>query len=201
MAFLRASFASDPPPLIRGEGVNLRMPQMNDYGPWVELRAKSRVHLVPWEPMWTLDELSRSTFRLRVRLAIREARDDLGYSFFIFRSGDDELIGGLTLSNVRRGVSQSASLGYWMGLPFVRKGHMRAGVTAALGYAFDVLRLHRVEAACLPTNAASIRVLEANGFVREGLAQRYLKINGVWQDHILFARLSEDHAAAGGQRR
>ncbi len=196
MSFLRASFASDPPAVIRGQGVNLRMPQVSDYGPWAELRQKSRAHLVPWEPMWTSDELSRSTFRLRVRLAVREARDDLGYVFLLFRADDDELIGGLTLSNVRRGVSQSASLGYWMGLPFVRHGYMRAAVAAALGYAFDNLRLHRVEAACLPTNAGSIRVLESNGFVREGYAKRYLRINGVWRDHLLFARLGDEPVAA-----
>lgn len=196
MSFLRASFASDPPALIRGEGVNLRMPQISDYGPWAEMRQKSRAHLVPWEPMWTSDELSRSTFRLRVRIAVRESRDDLGYAFLLFRAVDGELIGGLTLSHVRRGVSQSASLGYWMGLPFVRNGYMRAGVAAALGYAFESLRLHRVEAACLPANTGSIRVLESNGFVREGFAERYLRINGVWRDHLLYARLGDDQAAA-----
>ena len=196
MSFLRASFASDPPALIRGEGVNLRMPQISDYGPWAEMRQKSRAHLVPWEPMWTSDELSRSTFRLRVRIAVRESRNDLGYAFLLFRAVDGELIGGLTLSHVRRGVSQSASLGYWMGLPFVRNGYMRAGVAAALGYAFESLRLHRVEAACLPANTGSIRVLESNGFVREGFAERYLRINGVWRDHLLYARLGDDQAAA-----
>jgi ribosomal-protein-alanine N-acetyltransferase len=100
-------------------------------------------------------------------------------------------LGGLTLANIRRGVAQAGSLGYWMGLSFVRHGYMTAAVRAVLPFAFASLRLHRVEAACIPTNAASIRLLEKTGFVREGYAREYLCINGVWQDHLLFARLKD----------
>lgn len=198
MAFLKTGLGTEHSVHIRGQGVWLRPPQMADYAPWAQLRALSRDHLTPWEPQWTRDELTRSAFRRRLRHYAREQREDLGYAFFIFRNGDDSLLGGLTLSNVRRGVSQSASLGYWLGLPYVRRGHMTEAVRALTTHGFDDLRLHRIEAACLPTNAASMRVLERSGFTREGLARRYLKINNAWQDHVLFAKLAED---AGGSSR
>ena len=112
----------------------------------------------------------------------------------IFRNADDALVGGLTLANIRRGVAQAGSLGYWMGAPYARQGYMTAAVRALIPFAFGTLRLHRLEAACIPTNAASIRLLEKTGFVREGYAREYLCINGIWQDHLLYARLKDDPA-------
>lgn len=191
MAFLRAGNATEWA-VIQGRGVWLRPPQISDYGPWAELRAQSRAHLMPWEPAWPRDDLTKSAFRRRIKHYQREARDDLGYAFLAFAGENDRLVGGVTLSNVRRGVTQSAMLGYWLGLPFVGKGHMTAAVRAVLGHAFEPLRLHRVEAAVQPGNARSIAVLKRAGFVEEGLARRYLKINGLWQDHLLFAILAED---------
>jgi ribosomal-protein-alanine N-acetyltransferase len=192
MAFLRSSIGQDSGLLVRGQGVWLRPPMMADYAPWAELRARSREHLTRWEPLWQRDELARSAYRRRVRHYQREAREDLGYSFLIFRDEDDELLGGLTLSNVRRGVTQAVVLGYWLGLPFVQRGYMTAAVGAVVRFAFEELRLHRIEAATMPNNFASIRVLERNGFRREGLAERLLKINGVWQDHVLHALVAEE---------
>jgi len=192
MAFLRSGIGNEYSPYIRGRGLWLRPPQMSDYAEWAQLRALSREHLTPWEPQWGRDELSRAAFRRRLRHYQREQREDLGYAFFLFRAGDDTLLGGLTLSNVRRGVSQSASLGYWLGVNHVGQGYMTEAVRLLLPAAFEDLRLHRIEAACLPDNIASIRVLERNGFKREGFARQYLKINGIWQDHVLFARLSDE---------
>ncbi len=192
MAFLRSGLIGDSHPLIQGRGLHLRPPVSVDYGPWAELRNRSRDHLMPWEPQWSRDELSRSAFRRRLRHYNREMKDDQGYAFFIFRDSDLALLGGLTLSNVRRGVTQAAALGYWLGAPHVQQGHMSLAVAAALPFVFDELKLHRLEAACLPHNVASIRVLEANGFTHEGLARRYLKIDGVWLDHLLFALVADD---------
>ncbi len=183
--------------MIQGRGVWLRPPQVSDYGPWAELRAMSRAHLVPWEPAWPRDDLTKSAYRRRVKHYQREARDDLGYAFLIFESETDRLMGGLTLSNVRRGVTQSAMLGYWLGTPFVGGGHMTAAVRAVLPHAFEPLRLHRVEAAAQPANTRSVNVLRRAGFAEEGLARRYLKINGSWQDHLLFAMLAEDWMTRG----
>ena len=102
------------------------------------------------------------------------------------------LLGGLTLGEIRRGVSQTATLGYWMGAPHAGKGYMTRAVRAAALYGFKQLRLHRIEAACVVANAASARLLIKNGFQREGRARAYLKINGVWHDHELFALLDTD---------
>jgi [ribosomal protein S5]-alanine N-acetyltransferase len=192
MAFLRSPPVVDAEAEIRGARVFLRHPTMQDYSAWAELRALSRQHLTPWEPQWTRDELARSTFRRRLRQYQRELRDDHGYAYLIFSEADAGLLGGLNVSNVRRGVAQAASLGYWMGAPHAGRGLMTETVRAAVQFAFTILGLHRLEAACLPSNIASARVLEKAGFQREGRARRYLKINGQWQDHDLFALLHDD---------
>jgi ribosomal-protein-alanine N-acetyltransferase len=189
MAFFRTINFSEPLASIAGEGVTLRTPQMTDYNEWAALREESRAFLTPWEPTWPADDLTRSSFRRRIRRYAEDLRTDQGYAFLIVRSNDGALVGGLTLANIRRGVAQAASLGYWMGLPYVRCGYMTAGVRSVIPFAFATLRLHRLEAACIPTNAGSIRLLEKTGFVREGYAREYLCINGVWQDHLLYARL------------
>jgi [ribosomal protein S5]-alanine N-acetyltransferase len=201
MAFLRSGLIGDVQLQIQGRGVHLRPPAPADYAAWAELRNRSRDHLIPWEPQWSRDELSRSAFRRRLRHYHREMKEDLGYALFIFRDGDGELLGGLTLSNVRRGVTQAVSLGYWTGAPYVRRGVMTEAVAATAKFVFDELQLHRVEAACLPHNHASIRVLEQNGFQYEGLARRYLKIDGTWRDHLLYALLTDDPRGipAGGR--
>ena len=110
-------FFSDSRPYVEGDGVYLREPQMSDYKTWSTLRAQSRAFLEPWEPRWSRDELTRDTYRRRIRYYYRDARQDLGYAFFLFRTSDNALIGGITLSNIRRGVSQSCSLGYRIGEP------------------------------------------------------------------------------------
>lgn len=183
----------DPGPVLRGDRVTLRPPALADHGAWATLRAESRGFLAPWEPVWPADDLTRSAFKRRVKLYQRAARDDLGYAFFVFaQTPDQTLLGGITLSNVRRGVIQSCSLGYWMGERHAGKGYMSDAVRTLIGHVFGDLRLHRLEAATIPHNVRSIRLLEKAGFVREGFARRYLMIEGRWQDHILFSLLSDD---------
>jgi [ribosomal protein S5]-alanine N-acetyltransferase len=191
MALFRTINLADQPPLIEGAGVFLRAPQSGDYAEWAALRETSRAFLTPWEPTWPADDLTRSAFRRRLRRYAEDQRNDQAYAYFLFRSGDQVLVGGLTLANLRRGVAQAGSLGYWIGAPYARRGYMTAAVTALIPYAFTTLRLHRVEAACIPTNAASISLLEKTGFEREGYAREYLCINGQWQDHLLYARLRD----------
>ena len=191
MAFFRTINFSEPLPSIVGEGVVLRTPQTTDHNDWAALRELSREFLTPWEPTWPADDLSRSAFRRRIRRYAEDLRTDQGYAFLIIRNPDDAIIGGLTLANIRRGVAQAGSLGYWMGLPFVRRGYMTAAVRAVIPFAFNTLRLHRLEAACIPSNAGSIRLLENTGFVREGYAREYRCINGIWQDHLLYSRLKD----------
>jgi ribosomal-protein-alanine N-acetyltransferase len=194
MAFFRTVSIPDTSAAIHGEGVLLRMPEMADFAQWSALRETSRDFLTPWEPTWPADDLSRSAFRRRLRRYADDMRSDQAYPFFLFDRHQNHLLGGLTLTNVRRGVAQAASLGYWIGLPYARRGFMTAGVRALLPFAFEALRLHRVEAACIPTNDASIRLLEKTGFRREGHAREYLCINGIWQDHLLYARLNGDRS-------
>ena len=192
MALLRTTSPSDFGPIIESERVMLRTPQMSDYPAWAELRASSREFLVPWEPRWAMDELTRASFRRRVRHYQRDLREDIGYALFIYSVATGGLVGGVTLCNVRRGVTQSCTLGYWIGAQYAQQGYMTAAVRAVVPYVFDSLDLHRLEAACLPTNTASMRLLEKTGFRREGLARRYLRINGGWQDHLLYALLDSD---------
>jgi ribosomal-protein-alanine N-acetyltransferase len=192
MALFRSVLWSDPMPVIEGNGVFLRVPQMADWSDWARLRGESRAFLTPWEPLWPADDLSRGAFRGRMRRYARELRADIGYPFLIFRTADRVLIGGVTLTNIRRGVAQAANLGYWMGASFAGKGHMTAALTALIPFAHGTFRLKRIEAACLPHNAASVHLLGKLGFAREGYAREYLCIAGEWQDHLLFARLATD---------
>ena len=177
---------------LQGDGVTLRAPRMEDFKSWRELRLQSRTFLEPWEPAWSDSELLRSSFRLRLRRYEALMESDEAYAFFIFASASEDLLGGITLSNVRRGVSQSATLGYWMGEVHANQGHMTKALTALLAFAFTDINLHRVEAACLPRNFASIKLLERSGFRREGYAAAYLKIADQWEDHLLWAKLTPE---------
>ncbi len=192
MALFRIGGFGDTANFVRGEGVYLRPAEMRDYGPWAELRQASREFLTPWEPTWPADDLTRASFRRRLRRHAEELDRDEAYPFLLFRQGDDRLLGGLTLGQVRRGVAQAATLGYWMGAPHAGKGLMARAVRATAAFAFATLRLHRIEAACLPENEPSIRLLEGVGFKREGYARSYLRINGEWRDHVLFCLLETD---------
>lgn len=175
---------------IEGDGVRLRPPRAADFSEWRELRAQSRDFLQPWEPTWPADDLTRAAFRRRLAAYARDREAGVAFPFFVFRAEDDALSGGITLSNVRRGVAQMGSVGYWCGEPFARQGLTLAATRALTVFAFRTLALHRLEAACLPSNDASRRLLNRAGFCEEGLAQAYLKINGVWRDHVLFGLVS-----------
>jgi ribosomal-protein-alanine N-acetyltransferase len=192
MAFFRTVSFGELIPAITGAGVMLRTPVSSDFPEWASVRERSRDFLMPWEPIWPADDLTRSAFRRRLRRYAEDQRNDLAYAFLIFRNDDNALVGGLTLANIRRGVAQAGSIGYWMGQPFARKGYMTAAVRALIPFCFGTLRLHRLEAACIPDNTASIGLLEKTGFKREGYARGYLCINGAWQDHLLYARLKDD---------
>ncbi len=192
MVFLRSSQAFEYGPVLKTDRLTLRLPQMGDFLAWSSLRERSRECLVPFEPQWSENELSKDAFRNRLRFYHREFRDSTGYPFFIFETGEKSLVGGVTLSNVRRGVTQSGSIGYWAGVPYQNMGYMSEAVRAMQYYVFQELLLHRIEAASMPENRASQRVLEKSGFQKEGLAREYLRIEGRWRDHILYSFISDD---------
>jgi ribosomal-protein-alanine N-acetyltransferase len=192
MAFFRTVSLNETLPAVAGGGVSLRVPQAGDFAEWAALREKSRAFLTPWEPTWPADDLTRAAFRRRLKRYAEDLRADLAYAFLIFRDSDGAMVGGLTLANIRRGVAQAGSIGYWVGDSYARQGYMTAAMRALIPFCFGTLRLHRLEAACIPSNTASVRLLERVGFQREGFARAYLCINGSWQDHLLYARLKDD---------
>ncbi|HEY5820115.1 MAG TPA: GNAT family protein [Mesorhizobium sp.] len=179
-------------PVITGERVTLRPPNAGDYQQWAELRRESRAFLEPWEPRWTEDELDRTAWRQRLGRYREDLAQGSAIAFFIFHNTLGDLLGGITLGNIRHGVAQTGHIGYWMGERHAGKGYMVESVRLVTDYAFSTLHLHRVEAACIPGNERSIRVLEKAGFQREGLLRSYLRINGIWQDHHLFALVAGD---------
>ncbi len=175
---------------LTGEGVRLRPHRATDYAAWSSLRARSGGFLQPWEPTWPADDLSRAAYRRRLSAYANDVDRGAAYPFLVFRSEDGMLVGGVTLSNIRRGVAQMGTLGYWIGQPFARRGHTLAAVRAVTAFSFKRLALHRLEAACVPENAPSRGVLLNAGFKQEGLAADYLKIDGVWRDHLMFGLVS-----------
>jgi len=196
MRFRFPHFIIPPGSRLEGAQVYVQPPRYRDWRAWAALRAASREFLTPWEPTWPPDCLSRAAYRRRMRQAAAEWHEDVGYAFLVFRRGDDTLLGGINISNVRRGVSQAASLGYWVGGAFTRQGIMTEALIALMPFLFDRMGLHRIEAACMPHNAASRGLLRKIGFREEGYARDYLRINGVWQDHVLYALLRKDLAGA-----
>jgi ribosomal-protein-alanine N-acetyltransferase len=194
---LALSFLRRESPALKGERVALRLPVPGDYREWAALRGESRAFLEPWEPRWSPEELDRHAWRHRIHRYRDDYAQGLAIAFFIFERGSGKLAGGITLGNIRHGVSQSAHVGYWIGERFGGRGLMTEAVKLVSRFAFDTLRLHRIEAACIPENARSIRVLEKAGFRREGLLRSYLRINGIWQDHYLYARIADDPPGDG----
>ena len=192
MSLLRTLARAENHPAIDAGEVVLRHPVAADFEPWRRVRKASYEFLKPWEPTWPRDDLTRYAFRRRVRCYTREMRNGRAVAFFLFTRGSDCLVGGITVSNIRRGICQSGTIGYWMGQPYARKGYMTAALKALVPFCFDQLKLHRLEAACIPDNEASVGLLKKSGFQHEGYARGYLKINGVWRDHLLFARMAAD---------
>ncbi|MBC2802633.1 N-acetyltransferase [Rhizobium ruizarguesonis] len=170
----------------------LRLPRYQDFNQWHRLRAESRKFLEPWEPTWRRDELTEGAYRARVVRGKQEYTSGQAVPLFIFLKGDMTLVGGVTIGYIRRGAAQSCMIGYWMGERHAGQGHMFAALQMVIPYIFTGLELHRIEAACIPDNARSIRLLEKAGFQREGYLRGYLKINGQWHDHVMFSRLATD---------
>jgi len=177
---------------IETERMTLRLPAHGDWNAWSELRAESAGFLTPWEPVWAEDHLSRRSFTNRVYWSARAQTQGTALPMLMVRREDSQLLGAITLDNVRRGPAQAATVGYWIGQPFVRQGLMREAVLAMVHHAFTNMDLSRVEAACLPENVASRGVLEKTGFKYEGVAQSYLQISGRWRNHVLYANLRND---------
>lgn len=177
---------------LAGSDHYLRLPRYHDYRQWAALRSESRRFLEPWEPTWRGDELSESAFRARVLRNEQEYASGQAVPLLLFSKADKVLLGGITVGYIRRGAAQCCMVGYWMGERHAGKGHMFAALNLVIPYIFSTLQLHRIEAACIPDNTRSIRLLEKAGFRREGYLREYLKINGEWRDHVMYSLLSAD---------
>jgi ribosomal-protein-alanine N-acetyltransferase len=177
---------------LQTERLSMRPPQMRDFEQWAKLRRESQAFLSPWEPQWSRDHLSSRSYRNRVIWAERAIRQGEAYPLFLFRQKDGQIVGGVTLSNIRRQPAQAGTLGYWVGEAYAMQGYMTEALEAVREHAFSALELSRLEAACLPDNVASRRLLERCGFKYEGVAQAYLQIDGRWRNHVLYAALRAD---------
>ena len=177
---------------IDTERMTLRPPVHSDYRAWASLRETSAGFLKPWEPSWSPDHLTRKGFVNRVYWANRSIAQGTALPLFLERRSDHQLLGAITLDNVRRGPAQAGTIGYWIGESYARHGYMREALTALVHHAFEVLDLSRIESACLPENTASRGLLEKCGYKYEGVAQSYLQINGRWRNHVLYANLRSD---------
>ena len=182
---------------IAGSEYVFRLPRNGDYRKWYKLRSESRAFLEKWEPSWEPDALTESAFRNRVIRSSQEFASGIALPLLLFSRRDEELLGGLTIGHIRRGASQSCMIGYWMGELHSGKGHMSAALQIATRHIFDRLNLHRIEAACIPENDRSIRLLEKAGFQREGYMREYLKIRGEWRDHLLYALVARKNSSYG----
>ena len=180
---------------LHGRRVVLRTLGDVDYEGWFDVRRRCHDWLVKWEPRSAhaahLAEDERS-FSSRCAIRERERQMGTGFGFGIFFEG--RFVGEITLSSIQRGPLQSAFVGYWIDEAVAGNGLMPESVVTVLQYAFDTLRLHRVEINIIPRNAASRRVVEKLGLRFEGIAERYLEIDGAWEDHAHYAITSEEWA-------
>ena len=175
--------------LITNGGLRLEMPTRLHYSSWRDIRKANRDFLQPWEPKWTNDETSLSSFHQRIAQAERNLRRNQGASYLLVLPDTKEPIGGISLFNIRPGSAKSGAIGYWLAEQFNGQGHMSDAVDRLCEYGFNQLELERIEAACLPSNLRSIKLLKKCNFQQEGICRSYLQINGKREDHLLFARL------------
>jgi [ribosomal protein S5]-alanine N-acetyltransferase len=182
----------DPPTAIRPT-------EPGDARAQLALRIANREHTGPWDPMRDESFYTEAGQRLELDLDQRSWSAGTAYAFGVLDLGErDRLIGRVALSNVVRGPWQNATLGYWIGKDALGRGHATRAVRLALRFAFEHAGLHRVQPAIIPRNTRSVRVAEKVGFRLEGRALRYLKINGVWEDHDVYALTIEDWADMRG---
>lgn len=185
-----------PTPRLFGRRVMLRPLGPTDFAAWREVRLRNEDWLVPWEPQRhpSLPDPTRdrSTFDARCSARDRERAADHAYPFGVFV--DQQFAGEINLNNVTRGALQSATIGYWIDRARAGHSYIAESVVVLSRFAFDQLQLHRLEICIVPRNANSRRVMEKLRFRNEGVAERFLEINGTWEDHVRYAITAEEWA-------
>ena len=184
------------PTELRGRRVLLRPLTPGDFPEWREVRQRNRGWLLRWEPKpppgQPDDTESKPAFNARCGAREREWQLGTGYGFGIFVGG--RFAGEINLSGVQRGPFQNAYVGYWIDEAQAGKGYVPEALVVVARFAFDDLALHRIQVAIIPRNRASRRVVEKLELRNEGVAERYLAINGAWEDHIRYAITAEEWA-------
>jgi [ribosomal protein S5]-alanine N-acetyltransferase len=178
---------------LDGARIILRMPDVTDWQAYTKLRALSADFLMPWEPLWPDDAVTQNFYMRQWRRYARRWVQDREYAFLIFRrelnGGEGGLLGSITVTDINRSVYQVGTLGYWMGSPHAGQGFMREALSLILPFAYQHLKLNRVDATCMPENERSIALLRKHGFREVGLSKNYMQIEGVWRDHIVFEKI------------
>lgn len=169
-----------------GTHVVLRPLIIRDGHDWMHLRELSHTFLQPWEPEWPSNRTDKEFYARHWQRLVRRWMQDREYCFAISLRENGAIVGGITLNEVQRGARASATLGYWMGLPYLRRGYAFEAAQMVLRFGFTQLQLRRIEASCMPENEASLKLLARLGFREIGLAKNYMQINGQWRDHYLF---------------
>ncbi len=181
---------------IEGPRVLLRPMRNGDFAAWREVRVRNKAWLDPWEPRpdagTTDPSVDADAYRARCAAWDRQRQFDAAHGFGLFLVDGERFIGEVSLGSVQRGPFQSAQLGYWIDEEYAGRGFVPEGVALVLRFAFDDLRLHRIEVAIVPRNVASRKVAEKLGLRSEGTAERFLQINGVYEDHARYAITSEE---------
>jgi ribosomal-protein-alanine N-acetyltransferase len=172
--------------------IYIRRLELDDTESLLRLRLNNREYLQPFEPRFLETHFTYEGQKEGIIKGIEQWEKDLGYPFGIFLKENNQLIGRVNLSNVVRGAWQNCTIGYFIAKEMQRKGYMTEAVTLAVWFAFEEANLHRVQAAVMPRNIGSIRVVEKVGFRYEGRSKHYLCINGVWKDHNIYALTKED---------
>ena len=179
-----------PSVVLEGSDIYLRPPQRRDSGDWVEVRSANRTFLKPWTPLSATQTINRKDFSRRLAHQTQDWHDNRGRAFLIFQRENNQLIGGINVTQIIYGVAMTGMLGYWMSQEYNGRGHMTEAVLMVADYCFGAMALHRLQAAVMPHNVASRRVLEKAGFREEGYAPSYLRIAGKWEDHVLYGLVS-----------
>lgn len=195
-----SSRRKSPPLRLTGKRLMLRPLTGGDFAAWRESRARNRAWLEPWEPTaaWQTFEAirDRGTFERRCVARDRERESGLAFPFGMFFQ--QRLIGEINLNGISRGALQSATVGYWIDEDHAGHGFTAEAVVIVVKFALEQLGLHRVEIGIIPRNNNSRRVMEKLRFRNEGIAERLVEINGVWEDHVRYAITAEEwHVRAG----
>ena len=180
-----------PELILKAKKVELREPNYTDFEQWRQLRESSKAFLELWEPKRGGEFFKRNAFNNRVRWARKSSKAGQSHQFFIFDKFET-LLGSITIENIRKGPANAATMGYWLGVDFTGKGYMREAVLTTIDFSFNRLNISRLEAATLPENRPSRRLLEKVGFKYEGVGQSYLQINGRWRNHVLYGLSRND---------